>query len=165
MLGLPLSWCSRVSPSSAALPLGPSIRLRSLAWGETRAKPRFVARRLKLDQDMPLSLVIVSIPPLAGKALHAPRARLGVVPGELAGAVPTDLACRHHKPDIGRVPANLDPLNRARQARGRAASQGRGWPRLEDRAQGRRQAREINGPSATAARRRCPTGRCRPAST
>ena len=40
-----------------------------------------------------------------------------------------------------------------------------GRPRLEDRAQGRRQAREITGPSATAARRRCPTGRCRPAST
>ena len=40
-----------------------------------------------------------------------------------------------------------------------------GWPRLEDRAQSRRQAREITGPSATAARRRCPTGRCRPAST
>jgi hypothetical protein len=82
---------------------------------------------------MPLSLVIVSIPPLAGKALHAPRApRLGVVPGELAGAVPTDLACRHHKPDIGRVPANLDPLNRLRLARLgaeqlRKGGAGRGW--------------------------------------
>ena len=52
------------------------------------------------------------------QAPHASRpSRLGVIPSDLAGAIPADLACRHYKPHIGRVPANLDPLNGLRLGR------------------------------------------------